>query len=146
MWFRLSPPHIKQVEEPSHKVGFIVCFALFRRKYPARYSDVIPALTSHIKQVEEPSGKVSVIWMIGEYGEEDTLKDAPYILETFIDNFEEESSHEVCLMIWGSCFFLYGNQYPMSGAQAAPMESWWHLASWAFSECQVFQQEIMGPC
>ena len=67
---------------------------------------MIPALTSHIKQVEEPSGKVSVIWMIGEYGEEATLKDAPYILETFIDNFEEESAHEARGQVF-SCFVLW---------------------------------------
>lgn len=82
------------------------------RKYPARYSDVIPALTSHIKQVEEPSGKVSVIWMIGEYGEEDTLKDAPYILETFIDNFEEESSHEVRMELLTATVKLFFKRPP----------------------------------
>ncbi|GAB5359852.1 hypothetical protein AAMO2058_000577600 [Amorphochlora amoebiformis] len=61
------------------------------RKFPDRYEDVIPSLQKVLKSVESPEGRASVIWLIGEYGE--TITDAPYILETLIDNFQEETNH-----------------------------------------------------
>ena len=39
--------------------------------------------------------QVAVIWLMGEYGE--TIDDAPYILETLIDNYEEEQSSHVAI-------------------------------------------------
>ena len=36
--------------------------------------------------------------MIGEYGDKDLIKDGPYILETYIDKFDEEYSDEVSLV------------------------------------------------
>merc|ERR1719300_1868602 len=39
-----------------------------------------------MKTVDENEGKAAVIWILGEYG--DTIQEAPYILETFIDNYD----------------------------------------------------------
>ena len=45
--------------------------------------------------ISEPEAKISVIWMLGEFGE--NIQDAPYILESFINNVGEanETNTEV---------------------------------------------------
>lgn len=48
-----------------------------------------------IDVVNDDQGKGSIIWMLGEYGEH--LQEAPYILETYIDGAEEETSSSVQL-------------------------------------------------
>jgi len=63
------------------------------RKYPDKSDEILPKLRRSLSSIEEPEGKASAIWMIGEYG--DTIDDAPYTLETIIDNYTEETSSEV---------------------------------------------------
>lgn len=80
------------------------------RKYPNRYDEVIPALQKCLKTIEEEDGKVAVIWMIGEYG--DTIRDAPYILETLIENFAEEPARSVRLELLSAAMKLFFKRPP----------------------------------
>ncbi|CAI9093465.1 OLC1v1028968C1 [Oldenlandia corymbosa var. corymbosa] len=68
------------------------------RKYPQWSQDCI-AVVGNIssKNVQEPKAKAALIWMLGEYAQE--MQDAPYILESLIENWEEELSAEVRLHI-----------------------------------------------
>mmetsp|Transcript_25879 Transcript_25879/g.43320 ORF Transcript_25879/g.43320 Transcript_25879/m.43320 type:complete len:793 (+) Transcript_25879:89-2467(+) len=63
------------------------------RKFPDRYEDVIPSLQKVLQTVDASEGRCAVVWLIGEYGE--TIDDAPYILETLIDNYNDEQSSTV---------------------------------------------------
>ena len=80
------------------------------RKYSDRYEEIIPALHKTLKTVEETDGKVAVIWMIGEYGE--TIDDAPYILENFINGYEEEESALVRLELLTATMRLFFKRPP----------------------------------
>ena len=64
------------------------------RKYPQWSHDCI-AVVGNIssKNVQEPKAKAALIWMLGEYAQD--MADAPYILESFVENWEEEDSAEV---------------------------------------------------
>lgn len=66
------------------------------RKYPQWSHDCI-AVVGNIssKNVQEPKAKAALIWMLGEYAQE--MQDAPYVLETLIDNWDDENSAEVRL-------------------------------------------------
>lgn len=66
------------------------------RKYPQWSHDCI-AVVGNIssKNVQEPKAKAALIWMLGEYSQE--MHDAPYILESLIDNWDDEHSAEVRL-------------------------------------------------
>ncbi|XP_073275708.1 beta-adaptin-like protein A [Primulina huaijiensis] len=66
------------------------------RKYPQWSHDCI-AVVGNIssKNVQEPKAKAALIWMLGEYAQD--MQDAPYILESFIENWDEEHSAEVRL-------------------------------------------------
>ncbi|KAI3992550.1 hypothetical protein MKX01_022641 [Papaver californicum] len=77
------------------------------RKYPQWSQDCI-AVVGNIssKNVQEPKAKASLIWMLGEYSHD--MLDAPYILETLTEDWEEEHSPEVRLHLLTAvlkCFF-----------------------------------------
>ncbi|KAK8509285.1 hypothetical protein V6N12_018367 [Hibiscus sabdariffa] len=63
------------------------------RKYPQWSQDCI-AVVGNIssKTVQEPKAKAALIWMLGEYSQE--MQDAPYVLESLVENWEEEHSAE----------------------------------------------------
>ncbi|KAK4364929.1 hypothetical protein RND71_016287 [Anisodus tanguticus] len=77
------------------------------RKYPQWSHDCI-AVVGNIssKNVQEPKAKSALIWMLGEYAQD--MQDAPYVLESLIENWEEEHSAEVRLHLLTAvvkCFF-----------------------------------------
>ncbi|XP_043704548.1 beta-adaptin-like protein A [Telopea speciosissima] len=77
------------------------------RKYPQWSHDCI-AVVGNIssKNVQEPKAKAALIWMLGEYSQD--MIDAPYILESLIDNWDDEHSAEVRLHLLTAivkCFF-----------------------------------------
>merc|ERR1719192_163416 len=57
------------------------------RKYPD-VQNVLPALREALKTVTEEKAKCAVIFLLGAYGND--ISDAPYILENFIDCFDEQ--------------------------------------------------------
>ncbi|PIK51466.1 putative AP-4 complex subunit beta-1 isoform X1 [Apostichopus japonicus] len=50
-------------------------------------SDVFEAIPSLWSRVEDQRGKIAMLWIIGEHGK--NLPDAPYLLESMIDNLED---------------------------------------------------------
>ncbi|XP_021597200.1 beta-adaptin-like protein A [Manihot esculenta] len=77
------------------------------RKYPQWSHDCI-AVVGNIssKNVQEPKAKAALIWMLGEYSQD--MNDAPYILESLIENWDDEHSAEVRLHLLTAvmkCFF-----------------------------------------
>ncbi|XP_051129481.1 beta-adaptin-like protein A [Andrographis paniculata] len=77
------------------------------RKYPQWSHDCL-AVVGNIssKSVQEPKAKAALIWMLAEYDQD--MKDSPYILESFVDNWEGEHSAEVRLHLLTAvmkCFF-----------------------------------------
>lgn len=64
------------------------------RKYPQWSHDCIAVVGCiSTKNVQEPKAKAALIWMLGEYSQD--MHDAPYILESLIENWDEEHSAEV---------------------------------------------------
>ena len=47
----------------------------------------LPSITRHWTTIEDPEALSSFVWLLGEYGRTDIIQAAPYILESFIDNF-----------------------------------------------------------
>ncbi|XP_051119286.1 beta-adaptin-like protein A [Andrographis paniculata] len=77
------------------------------RKYPQWSHDCI-AVVGNIssKNVQEPKAKAALIWMLGEYAQD--MQDSPYVLESLIENWDEEPSAEVRLHLLTAvmkCFF-----------------------------------------
>ncbi|KQK08816.1 beta-adaptin-like protein A [Brachypodium distachyon] len=77
------------------------------RKYPQWSHDCIAVVGNISSQnIQEPKGKAALIWMLGEYSQD--MHDAPYILESLVDNWDEEQSPEVRLHLLTAvmkCFF-----------------------------------------
>ena len=68
------------------------------RKYPQWSHDCIAVVGNISSQnIQEPKGKAALIWMLGEYSQD--MHDAPYILESLVDNWDEELSPEVLTML-----------------------------------------------
>eukprot|EP00163_Fabomonas_tropica_P026258 TRINITY_DN4741_c1_g2_i1.p1 TRINITY_DN4741_c1_g2~~TRINITY_DN4741_c1_g2_i1.p1 ORF type:complete len:735 (+),score=210.81 TRINITY_DN4741_c1_g2_i1:45-2207(+) len=67
------------------------------RKYPQNFNSVLPHLAKCLSTIDEAEAKVAMVWMLGEYAEH--LDEAPYMLEPFIDNFEEEQSPAVRMQV-----------------------------------------------
>ncbi|KAE8687811.1 hypothetical protein F3Y22_tig00111008pilonHSYRG00222 [Hibiscus syriacus] len=77
------------------------------RKYPQWSQDCI-AVVGNIssKNVQETKAKAALIWMLGEYSQD--MQDAPYILESLVENWDEEHSAVVrshLLTAVMKCFF-----------------------------------------
>jgi vesicle coat complex subunit len=75
----LNVPHI--CSEAATALSHIV------RKHPALKPIVAPPLPRALKYVTEPSGKASIIYLLGECGE--NVREAPYALEKLIDTYDE---------------------------------------------------------
>ncbi len=86
----------------------LVC--VFFLQYPDRYSDIIPPLTRVLRSIDEPEGKQSCIWMVGEYGE--TIDSAPYILESLIDSWEDETDNLVKMELLTATMKLFFKRPP----------------------------------
>ncbi|KAM7493242.1 hypothetical protein LguiB_027851 [Lonicera macranthoides] len=66
------------------------------RKYPQWSQDCIAVVGNISSQnIQEPKAKAALIWMLGEYAQD--MQDAPYILESLIENWDDEDSAEVRL-------------------------------------------------
>lgn len=76
------------------------------RKYPQWSHDCI-AVVGNIssKNVQEPKAKAALIWMLGEYAEE--MQDAPYVLESLIENWDDEHSAEVRRKCTSPCDLIF---------------------------------------
>jgi hypothetical protein len=81
------------------------------RKYPQWSHDCI-AVVGNIssKNVQEPKAKAALIWMLGEYSKD--MHDAPYILESLIENWDEELSAEVIKLLL--CNSLFAMPWPFA--------------------------------
>mmetsp|Transcript_12750 Transcript_12750/g.28324 ORF Transcript_12750/g.28324 Transcript_12750/m.28324 type:complete len:682 (+) Transcript_12750:125-2170(+) len=54
---------------------------------PAATPMVLPFLSRMLKRVDDPAARAALLWTLGEYGEH--LVEAPYLLESAINNYEE---------------------------------------------------------
>lgn len=76
------------------------------RKYPQWSHDciaVVGSISSH--NIQEPKAKAALIWMLGEYSQD--MQDAPYILESLIENWDEEHSSEVLHCVYHSIVIFH---------------------------------------
>lgn len=77
------------------------------RKYPQWSHDCIAVVGNISSQnVQEPKAKSALIWMLGEYSQD--MLDAPYIIESLVENWEDEHAAEVRLHLLTAvmkCFF-----------------------------------------
>jgi len=69
----------------------------------------LPAITKHWKLIDDSKSISSFLWILGEYG--DIIELAPYILETFIDDFKNYHS-SVRLEILSSSVKLFFKRPP----------------------------------
>eukprot|EP00397_Hematodinium_sp_SG-2012_P010110 GEMP01010216.1.p1 GENE.GEMP01010216.1~~GEMP01010216.1.p1 ORF type:complete len:806 (+),score=184.17 GEMP01010216.1:132-2549(+) len=68
------------------------------RKYPDHFTRVgDDVMEKCISLVTEEEGRCSILWILGEYGHH--IDNAPYLLEPLVDNFNEEESTLVKLML-----------------------------------------------
>lgn len=83
------------------------------RKYPQWSHDCI-AVVGNIssKNVQEPKAKAALIWMLGEYAQD--MQDAPYVLESLVENWDEEHSAEVTFFLYFPFFHIRMNYYFVS--------------------------------
>eukprot|EP01063_Lacrimia_lanifica_P035547 TRINITY_DN6803_c1_g1_i1.p1 TRINITY_DN6803_c1_g1~~TRINITY_DN6803_c1_g1_i1.p1 ORF type:complete len:763 (+),score=368.79 TRINITY_DN6803_c1_g1_i1:122-2410(+) len=83
----------------------------FLRRYtdPQLINPFFPAIIESWKEIDDPSSKVAFVWILGEFGEH--IDDAPYILETYCENFKEEP-HQVRLELLTACMKLFFKRPP----------------------------------
>jgi len=77
------------------------CIAVARdilRKYPPLSAILLQSLTEAFYEVKEADAKVSLLWVLGQFGND--IPEAPYLIEPMIDEFEEETDPAVrCEML-----------------------------------------------
>lgn len=80
------------------------------QKYPDLADSVLEGLKPYLANVDEAEGKAAVFWILGEYG--DRIDDAPYILERFIDEFEQQNKRIVRLQLLTATVKLFFKRPP----------------------------------
>ena len=60
--------------------------------------------------MDDPAAKASIIWVLGEFGS--TVPETPYLLETCIESYEEESSTEIKLHLLTATLKLFFRRPP----------------------------------
>ncbi|EKX50381.1 Adaptor protein complex 4 subunit beta [Guillardia theta CCMP2712] len=77
------------------------CIAVARdilRKYPPLSAILLQSLTEAFYEVKEDDAKVSLLWVLGQFGND--IPEAPYLIEPMIDEWEEETDPAVrCEML-----------------------------------------------
>jgi len=92
------------------KVNYVVQEAIIVikdifRKYPNRYESIIATLCDNLESLDEPEAKAAMIWIIGEYA--DRIDNAPELLESFLENFDDENPQVQLQLLTGIVkFFL----------------------------------------
>lgn len=80
------------------------------RVFPAVRVHVLPLLAKCLRRVDDADAKASLLWMLGEYGQE--IADAPYLLEPIIDNYEDEASPQIKLQVLTASLKLFFKRPP----------------------------------
>jgi len=71
------------------------------RKYPQCCDDVVPGIKKALDiRNLAPKAKCALIWILGEFGKE--IDDSAYMLESFVDKWENEKNNEVRLAVCDS--------------------------------------------
>ncbi|CAG8627580.1 11521_t:CDS:10 [Paraglomus brasilianum] len=91
------------------KVNYVVQEAIIVikdifRKYPHKYTTILPTLCKNLEVLDEPEAKASLIWIIGEYAE--SISNASELILSFLDTFREENL-QVQLQLVASCVKLF---------------------------------------
>lgn len=82
----LSPLHLSHV---SHDGSLTSIQQDIFRKYPDRYTGIIPTLCASLDELDEPDAKASLIWILGEYA--DKIDNAAELIGEFLVGYAEES-------------------------------------------------------
>eukprot|EP01006_Ploeotia_vitrea_P054528 TRINITY_DN67895_c8_g2_i1.p1 TRINITY_DN67895_c8_g2~~TRINITY_DN67895_c8_g2_i1.p1 ORF type:complete len:787 (+),score=100.20 TRINITY_DN67895_c8_g2_i1:60-2363(+) len=79
-----------ETEQEYIRAETFVILKDFMRKYTDinKLKPFFPVITKNWKSIEDKDSKVAFIWMLGEFGED--IDDAPYILESYVTNFNQE--------------------------------------------------------
>jgi vesicle coat complex subunit len=80
------------------------------RMHPHLAELILPYVGKYVKRMEDNGAKASLLWMLGEFGHQ--VLEAPYILEQFIENYEEEPSAEVKLQLLTATMKLFFQRAP----------------------------------
>lgn len=80
------------------------------RVRPHLSSYVLPYLSKIIKRIDDAAAKAALVWLLGECGHD--IEEAPYLLETIIDAYDEEPSVAVKLQVLSSSMKLFFKRAP----------------------------------
>lgn len=88
---------VEMLDSPSEHVSSEAAssLTLMVRKDATLHSLVAPPLVRSLKYVTENTGKAAVLYLIGECGSAELIRDAPYALEKLIDSYDEISDPNV---------------------------------------------------
>lgn len=80
------------------------------RTYPYVRHQLLPVLAKCLRRVEDADAKAVLLWTLGEYGEE--LVEAPYLLESVVNNYADESSTIIKLSLLSASMKLFFKRAP----------------------------------
>ena len=71
---------------------------------------ILPSLSRCLKRVDDAIARASLVWIIGEYGNE--IVESPYMIENIIENYNEENSIELKLQLLTTTCKLFFKRPP----------------------------------
>mmetsp|Transcript_7655 Transcript_7655/g.11522 ORF Transcript_7655/g.11522 Transcript_7655/m.11522 type:complete len:834 (-) Transcript_7655:328-2829(-) len=82
------------------------------RRYPERRFDILPSLARYLRELDDsaPLGRAAAVWIVGNWGQE--ITEAPYLLESLIDDYTNESNPDVKLALLCTATRLFFKRPP----------------------------------
>jgi AP-4 complex subunit beta-1 len=80
------------------------------RVFPALRAHLLPNLPRYLRTIEDPDARSVIVWMLGEFGEE--VVEAPYVLESVIDEYGQEVNVNLKLQMLSSAMKLFYKRPP----------------------------------
>ncbi len=80
------------------------------RIHPTLSDVVLPHLAKYLRKIDDSEAKASLIWLLGEFGK--NILEAPYILEQFIQSYDQESSISIKTQILTATMKLFFQRPP----------------------------------
>jgi AP-4 complex subunit beta-1 len=80
------------------------------RVHPQLSNLILPHLAKHLRKVDNSEAKAALMWLLGEFGK--NILEAPYLLEQYIENYDEEESVAVKTQILTATLKLFFQRPP----------------------------------
>lgn len=102
--------NLMDMDSPYVRNQAAIVLSAVIRIHPELSNLILPHLAKHLRKVEDSEAKAALIWLLGEFGK--NILEAPYLLEQYIETYDEEASVAIKTQILTATMKLFFQRPP----------------------------------